>query len=293
MSAKVETKTPSSVKTVGSSAKAGSNTTMYIIFGVIAIAFIALILFTSGGEKKTAKSQDVVKNDATSAESAVGTSSAKVYEKNNRQFTVEANQGNVGPTMDANSKLDIYVDPTTNQEYVVTPTGPILTSSIEGRKFIEDFNNLQAQASQSGAANQQQAKQIAQAEIDALATTFNGQVQALDEKLNEAYANTENLKALVKKQNDTITAMAMQIQTIQPIVKTPEELAKDLFGKEGKKVLTSRNNSIAVDSIVGNKAWFTDANGNQVLLAVGDIVPNTSLKVAAIDASTNSVIVNK
>ncbi len=138
-----------------------------------------------------------------------------------------------------------------------------------------------------------QAKNATSPQIEQLATITNSQIQALDQKLNDAYDNIENLKALNKKQTETISRLSHEIQSIQPVVKSSEELAKDLFGKQSKKVLANKNNSIHVDSIVGNKAWFTDSNGNNVLLTVGDIVPNTSLKVTAIDAATNSVIVKQ
>ena len=85
--------------------------------------------------------------------------------------------------------------------------------------------------------------------------------------------------------------MALQIKSIQPLVKSPRELAQEYFGKDGQKVLQSRNRQIKVDSVLGDKAFFTDKNNTVYVLRVGDVVPNTSQKVIKIDEATQAVIV--
>lgn len=275
--------------TAGSgSVKTKNDKNIYYIFGAIAVLLILVILLTSGksDKKDVAPSQtDKVENITPQRPTSSG--------NNARKFTVEGNQQN-NPNannvqVNENSELNTYTDPVTGEMFVVTPTGALLVSSVEGQKYIEDFNNLKSQSRTNGGAGQSPSTP----QIEQFATITNSQIQALDQKLNDAYDIIENLKALNKKQTETISSLSHEIQSIQPVVKSSEELARDLFGKQSKKVLANKNNSIQVDSIVGNKAWFTDANGNNVLLTVGDIVPNTSLKVSAIDASTNSVIVKQ
>lgn len=279
-----------SKNTAGSgSVTAKNDKNIYYIFGGLAVLLILVILFTSGKSDK----KEVATSQTEKVENITPQRPASSGANNGRKFTVEASQQN-NPNanniqVNENSELNTYTDPVTGENFVVTPTGALLASSIEGQKYIEDFNNLKSQSRTNGGASQS----TSTPQIEQLATITNSQIQALDQKLNDAYDNIENLKALNKKQTETISRLSHEIQSIQPVVKSSEELARELFGKQSKKILANKNNSIQVDSIVGNKAWFADANGNNVLLTVGDIVPNTSLKVSAIDAATNSVIVKQ
>lgn len=287
----MSTKAKQTSRNTTGSAKTKNDKLVYYIFGAIAVLFVLVILFTSGksGEKQTPTSESQTQKVENIAPQRPTSSGAN----NGRKFTVEANQQNnsngTSVQVNENSELNTYNDPVTGEMFVVTPTGALLASSVEGQKYIADFNNLKSQSKTNGGA----AQSATSPQIEQLATITNSQIQALDQKLNDAYDNIENLKALNKKQTETISRLSHEIQSIQPVVKSSEDLAKDLFGKQAKKVLANKNNSIHVDSIVGNKAWFTDANGNNVLLTVGDIVPSTSLKVTAIDAATNSVIVKQ
>lgn len=283
-------KQPSKNSTGSGSAKAKNDKNIYYIFAAIAVLLIIIIFATSG--KKDDKESDA-DTQTQAVENITPQSPTSSGANNGRKFTVDANQQNgsngSNVQVNENSELNTYTDPVTGEMFVVTPTGALLVSSIEGQKYIEDFNNLKSQSKTNSGSSQN----ATSPQIEQLATITNSQIQALDQKLNDAYDNIENLKALNKKQTETISRLSHEIQSIQPVVKSSEELAKDLFGKQSKKVLANKNNSIHVDSIVGNKAWFTDSNGNNVLLTVGDIVPNTSLKVTAIDAATNSVIVKQ
>lgn len=279
-------------KTATRTAKPKDDKSLYMIFGAAAIILILFIIFSSSksGEKKEAPS-----TQAQQVEN-VNPQQPQRSANNGRKFTVEGNQQNIAsntnaPQVNENSELNTYTDPVTGEMFVVTPTGALLVSSVEGQKYIQDFNNLKSQANANGSNTSGQ--QSTSPQLEQLLAISNSQIEALDKKLNDAYDYIENQNAINKKQTETISELSKQIQSIQPIVKSSEELAKDLFGKQAKKVLANKNNSIKVDSIVGNKAWFTDGNGNNVLLTVGDIVPNTSLKVAAIDAATNSVIVKQ
>lgn len=277
----------------GGSGSAKQKTPMWMFVvvggGFLIVIFIAVTLFGGGGEKqkpKEQKKQTVPTSDSVTS----GTRSSGGVSNNNKLERVQMGEGAAVSTQ---QELRIYADPATNIEMVQTPNGPIPTESIEGRKFIEDFNQMKALSTGDGQTGGAATTQAAtnSAALTALREETDAQVRALDEKLNSAYENVDNLQEVVKKQNETIEKMSTQIRSIQPITKSANELAKEFFGKGGERTLASRNNSIKVDSVSGDKAYFTTKDGVTTVLSVGDIVPNTSVKVKKIDEVRNEVIV--
>lgn len=282
---------------------ATKKTPLWMYLGGAALIFIVIIVLVSiftGGKQEQPKEQ--VKQSVPTSDSVVGTRPNKAGPPTNPNGNPNQNQNMGGmPTgnnqqnnaaTNGQGELRIFVEPATNIEMVQTPSGPVPTTSIEGQKYIEDFSRLKAEAANNG----QQGVSNSQAlpnnvALQALQEATDAQVRALDDKLNAAYENVDNLQQVIKKQNETIEKMSIQLKSIQPLVKSPNELAKEFFGKNGEKELKSRNNSIKVDSIVGDKAYFTTNEGNTVLVGVGDVIPNTSVKVKKIDAANNTVIV--
>lgn len=280
---------------------AAKKTPMWMYLGGAALIFIVIIVLVSiftGGKQEQPKEQ--VKQAVPTSDSVVGARPNKTNTASNPNGNPNQNMGGMptGNNQQNNAanngqgELRIFVEPATNIEMVQTPSGPVPTTSIEGQKYIEDFSRLKAEAANNG----QQGSNGSQAlpnnvALQALQEATDAQVRALDEKLNAAYENVDDLQQVIKKQNETIEKMSVQLKSIQPLVKSPNELAKEFFGKNGEKELKSRNNSIKVDSIVGDKAYFTTNEGNTVLVGVGDVIPNTSVKVKKIDAANNTVIV--
>ena len=274
-------------------------TPMWMYLGGAAAIFIVIILLVTiftGGSKEKPKEQ--VKESIPTSDSVVGAKPSRSAPLNTNGSNVNAqNMGQmpingVNPPANNLPELRIFVEPATNVEMVQTPSGPVPVKSIEGQKFIEDYTRMQAESANNGQVANNGAQAVPNnAAFLALQESTDAQIRALDDKLNSAYENVENLQEVIKKQNETIEKMSVQLKSIQPLVKSPKELAKEFFGKNGEKELTSRNNSVKVDSIVGDKAYFTTNEGRTVLVGVGDVIPNTSVKVKKIDAATNTVIV--
>lgn len=282
--------------------KAGAGTPkkpagMGMMIGIAITVLVVLIgiisMFVGGGGKQAP--QDKEKQEvATSDTASTGKKQPKVYETENR--VIKNTESRFAPNNEppvSTSELVYFTEPVTGVQMVQTPSGAISVDSPEGQKYIADFKALQLasgpQQPDQGL-NQSQAL-VAKAEIESIKQTTNEQVMALDAKINDLAGQVDSLIALSKKQNETIEKLAYQIKTIQPITKSSTELAKDLFGKNGDKVLKERNTAIAVDSIVGNKAYITTKDGKTTLVGVGDIIQGTSVKIKKIDPSTNTVLV--
>lgn len=260
----------------------------------VILIFVIVSIFNGNDTKKPTEK---MKEQVPTTESAAN--GARPLKNNNEQqrevsgTLVNGNMQNTSgaPGQNGNvAELRIYNDSNTNVEMVEGPAGPIPTASIEGQKIIEDYRRLKQEVSTGTPSNNQQT-QIDNSNLAALTEVTNSQIQALDEKINTMYEANDGLQEVIIKQNETIEKMAAQIKAIQPIVKSSKELAKDLFGKNGEKTLQSRNRQIKVDTVVGDKAFFTDKDNTVYVLRVGDVVPNTSLKVIKMDESSQSVIV--
>lgn len=301
--ATAKSNTPSTAMSGAGGGGSGSSNknSMGMMLGIAAVVVVVLIVLVSvlsGGKKEAAPVDKKQQKLATTESAATGSRTTKVYADATPRGI------NAAPPADApqpTQALNRYVDPVSGLEMVQTPNGPEPVESVVGRKYIEDFEALQLTQGGGTAAtaavvvNQQAVAATAamQQEIATLKATTTDQVKSLDEKLNTAYASIDDLNALIKRQNETIVSMSNQVKTIQPIVKSSTELAKDLFGKDGAKVLFARNNTIQVDSIVGDKAYISDKDGNTTVVGMGDIVPGTSLKIKYIDPTTNTVTVSK
>lgn len=278
----------------GGKKEGGGNNIILIVIAVLAVLAVVIGLMTSGNkdEAKKPKEENVSVEGAAS-----GTKGAKVYD-NDAKRTIErsdpANANGLNGVSDIQAvnqnELVYKTDSTTGLLLVQTPSGFVDAGSPAGQKFIEDFNKMKAMQNPNGV-NTAAAPQISQAQIDEMKQYNDSQIRALDEKINDLSGQLESSIQLVKKQNEVIVHLSTQIKSIQPIVKSPNELAKELFGKEGAKVLKSRNNSIKAEFVVGDKAFISDKNGNIHALKVGDIVPNTSSIVSSIDPSTKTVTV--
>lgn len=290
----VSKNSPDAIKanaTKGGGKKSG-NGGMVLILAMCGLAVVAFVLiFSSGGSKKEKPKEEV---KAASVADAAKQKAPRVYDKSSNR-KIERSDGNNGianagtQEFSESAELVYGIDDTTNLKTVKTPAGYVLVDSPEGRKYIDDFNNLKnienPQAQPSVAA-----LQIPQEKLDDLRRESNEQVRILDEKINEVSGQIEGLIGVIKKQNETIAKLTTQVKSIQPMVKTPEELAATLFGKNGKKVLKERNNALVADVIIGDKAFITDINGETHVLRVGDIVPGTSSIVSLIDETSKQVI---
>lgn len=291
---KTSNKPAENIKGAGSPKKpAGTGMLIGIAVAVVVVIIAVLSLFMGGGDKKALQEKEK-QAVATSDSASSGKKQTKVYETEKREI-VPTNSRFDPNGQPANGDLTYYTDPVTNVQFVQTPNGPLEVDSPEGQQYIQNYASSQAanptQQFAAGAAGNQAASLVATAEIESIKRTTNEQVMALDSKINDLSAQVDGLVSLAKKQNQTIESLAHQIKTIQPITKSSTELAKDLFGKNGDKVLKERNTALAVDSIIGNKAYISTKDGKTVLVGVGDIVPGTSVKVKKVDASTNTVLV--
>lgn len=295
MSANQSNNTPQSAQSsAGGANKTTGKMNVYVIAGIM--LFVIFVLFIAlGGAKEDPKSKP---KDTQKVESLEGSGkqgiqkSTRVYEERKpSDLSYEQNQAtNTAATDD----LQIFRDPTTNLDMVKTPSGLLPVNSKEGRKYIEDFRALQAASGTGVNAQGKPTQAIAGVTKDDLAASVNQsneQVKALDQKLNDAHQRIDELLQVVKKQNETVEKMSEQIKTVQPIVKSPRELAKEIFGKNGERVLKDRNNRITASSIVGDKAYIYDADGDLHLVGVGDIVPGTSVKIKAINQVEREVVV--
>lgn len=268
-----------------------------IIGAIIAVLFALFSIFMifAGDGKKEKKAEQAKEVVTTSESASSGKKGPKVYdapERNLKHTESKFSDANTQPPVNPN-ELSFYTEPVTNVEMVMTPAGPFPVASPEGQKYIADFRSLQAATnpqSVSGVQPVMESSTLKQ-ELQELRDGTNGQAQALDLKINALSDQVAGLVLLIEKQNETIVRLSQQIKVIQPITKSSGELAKEFFGKGGDITLKERNRSIAVDSIVGDKAYFTTKEGKTVLLGVGDVVPGTSVRIKKVDASTNSVLV--
>lgn len=280
----------------GGNKKGNAGLIMGAILAVIFALFSIFMIFSGGGakEKKTEKAKEVI---ATSETASSGKKQAKVYDTPPRE--IKPTEGKFSEAenqqMPVNtSELTYYTEPVTNVQMVMTPAGPFPVASPEGQKYIADFKAYQSangSPSPNNSVGPVMESTALKQELHELRDGTNGQVQALDLKINALSDQVAGLVALTEKQNETIVKLSQQIKVIQPITKSSGELAKEFFGKGGEITLKERNRSIAVDSIVGDKAYFTTKDGKTVLLGIGDIVPGTSVRIKKVDASTNSVLV--
>ncbi|HGF9504631.1 TPA: hypothetical protein ACJEU7_001836 [Acinetobacter baumannii] len=215
------------------------------------------------------------------------------------QGDLNSSNQNFNGSTNSNRELKITTDPQSGVDYVETPSGTVLVSSPEGQKYIQDFKAYKMEENggvDPSAANIQVSalsSQSYQNEINALKAQINEQAQALDEKINTSYENQENMQAIIDKQNETIQKLSQNLAMAQPLMRSPKEIAKELFGKQAEATLKSRNNAVKLDSVVGNKGYFTDKDGKVHFLGVGDIIPNTSLMIKAFDEGRGEAIVYK
>lgn len=293
MTIKKTSNTPDAIKaSAGGGKKSGGNGNIFL-FAIVGVAILAIVigLMMSGGEeeKKPTKSSD------TSIAQAASVKSAKVYQKQGTKRIERsdgANAASAPEDFSNTSELVYMTEPETNIQMVKTSTGFVAVDSVEGQKFIADFNAYQAALNPNKPAAVAQST-ISQEKINEIRQEANDQVRALDEKVNELAGQVDGLISVVKKQNETIGKLSTQIRTIQPMVKTPEELAVTLFGKNGKKVLKERNNALIADVVVGDKAFITDVKGDVHIVKVGDIIPGTSSVVALIDEASKQVVLKQ
>lgn len=292
MSAEKASNSPDAVKSGGAGGKkktaSNGNIFLMILVGVVVVALVVGLMFKGGDSKKAAPKE----MENASIANAANAGAAKVYAKQGQRKIERSDGVNTAAAAEDFSnmeKLEYMVDPQTNIEMVVTPSGPKPVDSPEGQKFIKDFEAYQAMKNpnQTVAAT---TPQVSEQKLNEIRQESNEQVRALDEKINDLSVQVDGLIGVVKKQNETIGKLSTQIKTIQPMVKTPEELASSLFGKNGKKVLQERNNALVADVVVGDKAFITDLQGDVHIVRVGDVVPGTSSVVALIDESSKQVI---
>lgn len=277
----------------GSEKKGGGNFMLYVIAAVAVVAVIIGLLTMGGDEKQEKKPK---KEDVSIAGVASAPRSAKVYDNGANREVERSDPNNLAGVSDIQAvnqtELEYKTDESTGVLLVNTPTGFVDADSPAGRKFIDDFNKMKAMQNPN-AVNNVAAAQVSQKQIDELKQYSDSQIRALDEKINDLAGQLDTSVQLIKKQNETIVHLSKQIKSIQPIVKSPNELAKDLFGKEGTQILKSRNNAIKAEFVIGDKAFIADKNGDIHVLRVGDVVPNTSSIVSSIDESTKTVTIKR
>lgn len=296
-----------STKAQGAPQKKQQN--MYVLLGITAGVFVVLIglflliqnMMTSSDQpQQTSSYQDEKTANIAKAKkvpSPEGSQGGNSQASN--QGDLNSSNQNFNGSTTSNRELKITTDPQSGVDYVETPSGTVLVSSPEGQKYIQDFKAYKMEENggvDPSAANIQVSalsSQSYQNEINTLKAQINEQAQALDEKINTSYENQENMQAIIDKQNETIQKLSQNLAMAQPLMRSPKEIAKELFGKQAEATLKSRNNAVKLDSVVGNKGYFTDKDGNVHFLGVGDIIPNTSLMIKAFDEGRGEAIVYK
>ncbi len=295
MSVKKTSNTPDAIKSSGGGGggkKSGGNGNMFL-FAVVGVAVLAIVIglmMRGGGDEKKA-----VNGTETSVAQAASAKSAKVYEKQGSKKIERSDAGNtpaVAEDFSNTSELVYMTEPETNIQTVKTSNGFVAVDSVEGQKFIADFNAYQSALNPNKPTAVAQPA-ISEEKLNEIRQEANDQVRALDEKINELAGQVDGLITVVKKQNETIGKLSTQIRTIQPMVKSPEDLAKTLFGKNGKKILNERNNALVADVVVGDKAFITDIKGDVHIVRVGDVIPGTSSVVALIDEASKQVVLKQ
>lgn len=288
-------KKPSGGASSGNKGKSGGNN--FMLIGLLGIALVAVLIgiFSGGDDKKAPPKKEV-----SAAQGATG-NAPKVYEKSQSRKIERSDgpgtaaEGTALQDFSNMQSLEYMNQPDTNILMVKTPTGFVVADSPEGQKFISDFNAFKAAANTgapaTGATPVQ--PQISEEKLNEVRQQTDQQIQALDEKVNDQAAKVEGLIEVIKKQNETIAKLSTQIRSIQPIVKTPNQLAQDLFGNNGTKVLKQRNNALVADVVVGDKAFITDINGDTHIVRVGDVIPGSSSIVSLIDESSKQVILKQ
>ena len=273
----------------GGSAKKSSGGMGLMIGAAIVVVIVIIIVSMSGGKSNQPQTTDTNVQQFNPTQASGG--GTRVYEQNERTSSTLNDQNQEAATAGAMPELEYYIDPVTGQEMVKTPNGPLVKGSPEGVQYIEDYERLRLEANGGNPTAAAPSNNVQKAELEQLAAFTNQQIQALDEKIISQQEYIDQLTTLVKRQNESIASMSSQVKTIQPIVKSSGDLAKEFFGKGGEKVLANRNASIEALSIVGDKAWVINGFGKESLVKVGDIVPGTSTKIKQIDASQNIVVV--
>ncbi|OIH08592.1 hypothetical protein A7M79_07195 [Acinetobacter baumannii] len=296
-----------STKAQGAPQKKQQN--IYVLLGITAGIFVVLIglflliqnMMTSSDQpQQTSSYQDEKTANIAKAKKVPSPEGSQGgnSQASNQGDSNSSNQNFNGSTT-SNRELKITTDPQSGVDYVETPSGTVLVSSPEGQKYIQDFKAYKMEENggvDPSAANIQVSalsSQSYQNEINTLKAQINEQAQALDEKINTSYENQENMQAIIDKQNETIQKLSQNLAMAQPLMRSPKEIAKELFGKQAEATLKSRNNAVKLDSVVGNKGYFTDKDGNVHFLGVGDIIPNTSLMIKAFDEGRGEAIVYK
>lgn len=296
MSTKKPNNTPETAQATTGTTTGKDKMNLYLMIGFGLIALVALFFIFSGDDKaqeKAAnkKSQAVESIDGSSKSGPQRTE--RVYEAQQPRDLNTNQNSQANDSVASSNELQYYTDPVSNVQMVKTPSGLVPVNSKEGRKYIEDFKALQA-ASGTGVGvqgNPAVGGTISQNEFTTAMAQNNEQTKALDQKLNDAHQRIDELVQLVKKQNETVEKMSDQVRTVQPVVKSPRELAKEIFGKDGERVLKERNKSVSAASVVGDKAYIYDINGDLHLVGVGDVIPGTSVKVKEINQVDRQVLI--
>lgn len=207
------------------------------------------------------------------------------------------NQTPDGESVSSPQEIKFFVDTTTGKRYIVTETGNIPVDSQQGQEIIAQH---QAELAKSQAAQvqggttppvQAVATSVSKEQFEQSQRDSQEQIKALDEKINNLYSEVITLRKQNGMQKEALQKVASKVIEIQPIVKSQNDLAKTWFGKNGDKVLASRNQEIEAASVIGNKAYLMDTQNNYYLVEVGDVIKGTSLKVKAINPVTNTVLV--
>lgn len=297
---------PSGSKSVSTGGKPFPMKLVIISFiGFIGFLILMYYIFspsqTNSNEQKPTisnKNQSIEANNSSNSASS-GRKISSSPQGNSNVATTSTSATSNSPTMFPQSSSGqtenqiFFTDEQTGKRYVITPKGNFAVDSQEGREFIAAYNqnNQNNQNAQNAQNLQQGATTVSKDELDQIQKTSQNQIKELDEKINAVSAELDSVKKQNALQKEALQKVASKVISIQPIVKSPTELAKALFGKNGDKVLNSKNQEISAVSVVGNKAYLTNSNGDYYLVEVGDVVEGTSLKVKAINADTNTVLV--
>lgn len=295
--------------------KSGNKMIIMIVVGVVALLMVSVVfgVFLSG--KQNAKKSDVKSQKMENADSAKSNNPAPPVPetKNNEdaggRFEANGNnpfnaQSGTGGQPQASDYTTVFTDQSTQQQMIKTQNGTYLLNSPEGQYYFNEYQKslanqnagVNAQPTNFTPANQAGITQAAEnKDLLELRENTTTQVKALDEKTSQTYSEVTALREIVKKQNETLEKTIKSIKEIEPYTKSSKQLARELFGSNGQKVLENRNNRIKVDAISpsGDVVYITNSDMSVSVLSVGDIVPNTTVKIKKIDPVNNSVIVSE
>lgn len=288
-------KTKASAGTGGGAKKSSSGgvpKAVYIVGAILVLLIVGVIIMAFSSKPTEQQQEQASQQQYTDASAtASATQGVDVYQTEEREIITQTTE------VDYSKELIYFTDPSTGMKMVETPNGPLLVGSAEGAAYIQDYevkraewkskNQVEADALANGqgpvSAEQQQQQFISQ---ELLAQQV--RIDTLEQEKVNLQSEVEQLSAYADKQTQTITNLTNRVTQMQPVFEYAAQQAKP----KTQVILTGKNRSIEADAVSGNMAWITH-EGKTIPVRVGDFLPDSDVRIKAIDPLHNKVIVNK